>query len=223
MRGVTQGLCPAGLGGRSCGCDRRGLGCQGLGRGPWRSRFAPMHVFPSSCSSKPRGQVHRGPALLWLQPWEQPPLLASQLFTISISIPERDPPRVVGQGLSDPTRPGGPDPAAGQVPRSTPLGKRQQGALGKLVSGSAGLLVTPCPPPSPSPPRPPRATHTPHPTPYTLFPTPHPTPSTVLDRGAWPKQAAATPPTPGAHTPPSTHCSTVGRPPPARSPHGTRT
>lgn len=54
-----------------------------------------------------------GPSLLWLQPWEQPPLAASQLFTISISIPAQDPPPGAGdRGWGDTsTRRGPPDPS----------------------------------------------------------------------------------------------------------------
>lgn len=43
--------------------------------------------------------MQTGPALLWLQPWEQPPLSASQLFTISISIPASRATRDVGSVL----------------------------------------------------------------------------------------------------------------------------
>lgn len=47
----------------------------------------PVHDFWSSSSRKPKLQVQTGPELVWWHTWEQPPLLVSQLFTISISIP----------------------------------------------------------------------------------------------------------------------------------------
>lgn len=177
--------------------------------------------------------MHSGPELPWLQPWEQPPLLASQLFTISISIPETRPtPGTWHRVWGTPLAPIAvcPDPAASLGPPGPPCwGTGSTELPGRLGPGTPALLTPPCPPAASSPPQPPLPSQGPLYAPRPALP--------LTDKEAWSEQAGrpwgpgsraavpgtSTPGEPRARQPPPTHCSTADRRPPVRSPRGTHT